>query len=129
MHNIPSDLKYTSAHTWVEDMGENIYRVGITDFAQDELGDVVFVEPPEVEREYAQSDECAVVESVKSTSDIYCPISGIILEVNSALEDTPELINSETYNDGWIFTIKANDDSELSELIDAEAYSELTEQG
>jgi glycine cleavage system H protein len=129
MHSIPSDLKYTSTHLWVEDMGENTYRVGITDFAQDELGDVVFVETPEVDREFGQTDECAVVESVKSTSDIYCPLSGIILEVNPALEDTPEIINSEPYSEGWIFIIKMNDVSELDELIDAESYSELTEEG
>lgn len=129
MHSTPADLKYTSTHTWLEDMGENTYRVGITDFAQDELGDVVYVEAPEVDHEYGQTDECAVVESVKSTSDIYCPLSGIILEVNPALEDTPELINTEPYSEGWIFIIKTNDVSELDELIDAEAYSELTEEG
>ena len=129
MHSVPSDLKYTSTHTWVEDMGEKTYRVGITDFAQDELGDIVFVEMPEVDREYGQTDECAVVESVKSTSDIYCPLSGIILEVNPALEDAPELINSEPYSEGWIFIIKTNDESELEELIDTDSYTELTEEG
>lgn len=129
MHSIPVDLKYTSTHTWIEDLGENTYRVGITDFAQDELGDVVYVGTPDVEREYGQADECAVVESVKSTSDIYCPLSGIIMDINPALEDTPELINTEPYSEGWIFVIKTNDDSELDELIDAEAYSELTEEG
>ena len=129
MHSVPADLKYTITHTWVEDMGEKTYRVGITDFAQDELGDVVFVEMPETGREYGQTDECAVVESVKSTSDIYCPLSGIILEVNPALEDAPELINSEPYSEGWIFIIKTNDDSELDELIDADSYTELTEEG
>lgn len=129
MHSVPADLKYTSTHTWVEDMGEKIYRVGITDFAQDELGDVVFVEMPEIDREYGQTDECAVVESVKSTSDIYCPLSGIIMELNPALENAPELINSEPYSEGWIFTIKTNDESELDELIDADSYTELTEEG
>lgn len=129
MHSIPSDLKYTSTHLWVEDLGEETYRVGLTDFAQDQLGDVVFVELPEVDREYAQTDECAVVESVKSTSDIYCPLSGIIQEINTALEDTPELINAEPYSDGWVFVIRINDVSELDELIDAESYTELTEEG
>ncbi len=128
MHNIPADLKFTSTHTWVEDLGDNNYRVGITDFAQDELGDVVYVEPPEKGREYSQSDECAVVESVKSTSDIYCPLSGIVMDVNPALEDIPELINTEPYGEGWIFVIKVNDDSESGELIDAVSYSELTEE-
>ncbi len=128
MHNVPADLKYSNTHAWLEDIGDNKYRVGITDFAQDELGDIVFVEPPEVDREYAQVDECAVVESVKSTSDIYCPLSGVIIEVNPALEDTPEIINSEPYSDGWIFVIKATDTAELDELIDAEEYSKLTEE-
>jgi glycine cleavage system H protein len=128
MHNVPADLKYTDTHTWLESMGENNYRVGITDFAQSELGDVVFVEPPEKDRQYSQIEECAVVESVKSTSDIYCPLSGVIVEINPALEDTPEIINSEPYTDGWIFIIKANDDAELDELIDAVSYSELTEE-
>ena len=122
MHDIPSNLKFSKTHVWLEDLGENNYRVGITDFAQDELGDIVFVEPPEEGREYDQADECAVVESVKSTSDIYCPLSGIITEINSKLNDTPDLINSEPYSEGWIFILKANDDSELNELIDANSY-------
>ena len=125
MHDIPSNLKFSKTHVWLEDLGENNYRVGITDFAQDELGDIVFVEPPEEGREYDQADECAVVESVKSTSDIYCPLSGIITEINSELNDTPYLINSEPYSEGWIFILKANDDSELNELIDANSYYDL----
>ena len=98
MYDIPNNLKYTNTHVWVEDIGENNYRVGITDFAQDELGDVVFVETPEAGKAYSQADECAVVESVKSTSDIYCPLSGTITEVNIELEDNPDLINSEPYS-------------------------------
>ena len=125
MHDIPSNLKFSKTHVWLEDLGENNYRVGITDFAQDELGDIVFVESPEEGREYEQADECAVVESVKSTSDIYCPLSGIITEINSELNDTPDLINSEPYSEGWIFILKANDDSELNELIDANSYYDL----
>lgn len=125
MHDIPSNLKFSKTHVWLEDLGENNYRVGITDFAQDELGDIVFVESPEEGREYDQADECAVVESVKSTSDIYCPLSGIITEINSELNDTPDLINSEPYSEGWIFILKANDDSELNELIDANSYYDL----
>ncbi len=126
--NVPADLKYTNTHTWLEDMGDSKYRVGITDFAQDELGDIVYVEPPEVDRQYAQIEECAVVESVKSTSDIYCPLSGVVVEVNPALEETPEIVNAEPYSDGWIFIIKASDISELDELIDADEYTELTEE-
>lgn len=128
MHNIPGELHYTSSHTWIEDVGDGNYRIGITDFAQEELGDIVFVEPPEPGREYSLADECAVVESVKSTSDIYCPLSGTIVEINSILEESPEMINSEPYGEGWIFVIKANDLSEFDELIDAESYAELTEE-
>jgi|TARA_B100000959_G_scaffold148059_1_gene155420 glycine cleavage system H protein len=125
MQDVPSNLKFSKTHVWLEDLGENNYRVGITDFAQDELGDIVFVEPPEEGREYDQADECAVIESVKSTSDIYCPLSGIITEINSELNDAPDLINSEPYSEGWIFILKANDESELNELIDANSYYEL----
>ena len=125
MQDVPSNLKFSKTHVWLEDLGENNYRVGITDFAQDELGDIVFVEPPEEGREYDQADECAVFESVKSTSDIYCPLSGIITEINSELNDAPDLINSEPYSEGWIFILKANDESELNELIDANSYYEL----
>ena len=128
MHNVPGELQYTSSHTWVEALGNGNYKVGITDFAQSELGDVVFVEPPEVDKEYAQADECAVVESVKSTSDIYCPLSGTIVEVNPILEDSPEIINSDPYGEGWLFVINADNEAELDELIDADAYTELTEQ-
>ncbi len=127
MHNVPGELLYSNNHIWIEKIGDGKYRAGITDFAQDELGDVVFVELPET-REFARDDECAVVESVKSTSDIYCPVSGTILEVNSLLEESPELINSDPYTEGWIFTIKADDDAELEDMLDAEAYTELTEQ-
>ena len=126
--NVPADLKYTNTHTWLEDMGDNKFRVGITDFAQDELGDIVYVETPELDKKFAQIEECAVVESVKSTSDIYCPLSGVVVEVNSALEDSPEIINEEPYSDGWIFILKASDLSEMEELIDADEYSQLIEE-
>ena len=125
MHDIPNNLKYTNTHIWVEDVGKNNYRIGITDFAQDELGDIVFVESPEEGKEYSQADECAVIESVKSTSDIYCPLSGVVTQVNIELEDNPGLINSEPYSGGWIFSLKASDDSELDELIDTNSYHEL----
>ena len=128
MYNVPIELKYTNTHTWVEDIGDGQYRIGITDFAQNELGDIVFVEIPDTGREYSQADECAVVESVKSTSDIYCPLSGTVTEINDKLEESPELINSEPYSDGWIFVIQAEDISELEELIDSESYLELTEE-
>ena len=125
MHDIPNNLKYTNTHIWVEDVGKNNYRIGITDFAQDELGDIVFVESPKEGKEYSQADECAVIESVKSTSDIYCPLSGVVTQGNIELEDNPGLINSEPYSGGWIFSLKASDDSELDELIDTNSYHEL----
>ena len=125
MFDIPNNLKYTKNHVWLENIGEDAYRVGITDFAQDELGDIVNVETQEEASEYSQSDECSVDESVKSASDIYCPLSGVVTEVNSELEDKPELINSDPYSDGWLFVLKANDNSELGELIDANSYYEL----
>ena len=125
MYDIPNNLKYTNTHIWVEDVGKNNYRIGITDFAQDELGDIVFVESQEEGKEYSQADECAVIESVKSTSDIYCPLSGVVTQINIELEDNPDLINSEPYSGGWIFSLKASDDSELDELIDTNSSHEL----
>ncbi len=128
MSHIPEDLKYSPAHTWSELLDDGLVRVGITDHAQKELGDIVFVELPEVEREYTSGEECAVVESVKSASDIYCPVSGEIVQVNNELEDTPEKINTDPYNSGWIFILKPNDEMDLDELIAADAYSELIEE-
>tara|TARA_B100001996_G_scaffold328921_1_gene276360 strand:+ start:152 stop:541 length:390 start_codon:yes stop_codon:yes gene_type:complete len=125
MYDIPNNLKYTNTHVWVEDVGKNNYRIGITDFAQEELGDIVFVESPKEGKKYFQADECAVIESVKSTSDIYCPLSGVVTQINIELENNPDLINSEPYSGGWIFSLKASDDSELDELIDANSYHEL----
>lgn len=128
MHNIPGELQYTEQHIWIEPVGGGKFRAGITDFAQDELGDIVFVELPELGKEFAREDECAVVESVKSTSDIYCPLTGKIVEHNPALEDSPELINSDSYGEGWLFILEAVDESEIENLLDAEAYTQLTEE-
>lgn len=124
MSEIPSDLKYRESHEWVrEDDGEGVV-VGITDHAQVELGDMVYVELPEPGMSYAQGDACAVVESVKAASDIYAPVSGEVVEVNDALEDDPGLVNNDPYGDGWLFRIEPSDESELDGLMDAEAYSE-----
>jgi len=125
MSAIPVDLKYSSAHTWVELLDDGLVRVGITDHAQKELGDIVFVELPEMEHSYIAGEECAVVESVKSASDIYCPVSGEIVEVNQSLEDTPEKINTDPYGSGWIFILRPEDPDKLDDLIDAEEYGEL----
>ena len=125
MSNIPAELKYTGSHEWVEVMADGNVRVGITDHAQALLGDMVYVEVPEVGRGVAAKEECAVVESVKAASDVYSPISGEIVEVNEALADAPELINSSAYGDGWIMIIKPTDSAELDALLTADAYAEV----
>jgi len=128
MSNVPKDLKYTTSHEWVRYEGEGIYSVGITEHAQELLGDMVFIDLPEVGTEFAASDDCAVAESVKAASDIYAPIAGEIVEVNDELEASPELVNSAPYTDGWLFRIKASDESEVDGLLDAEAYEATIEE-
>ena len=128
MSNIPDDLKYSPAHTWVELQEDGLVRVGITDHAQTELGDIVFVELPELEKSYSAGEECAVVESVKSASDIYCPVLGEIVDINNELEDNPEKINVDPYGLGWIFIIKPDDEADLDELIDATEYADLIDE-
>ena len=125
MSNIPAKLKYTDSHEWVEIMADGNVRVGITDHAQELLGDMVYVELPEVGRSLVAKEECAVVESVKAASDVYCPISGEVVEVNNALNDAPELINNSAYHDGWIMTIKPADSSEIDTLLTADGYAEV----
>ena len=123
MSNVPADLKYASSHEWIRSEGNGVYTVGITEHAQELLGDMVFVDLPEVGREVAAGEDCAVAESVKAASDIYSPISGEIVAVNGELEGSPELVNSEPYGTGFLFQIKASDESELAKLLDADAYS------
>ena len=122
MSNIPADLRYASSHEWSRQEADGTITVGITDHAQDLLGDVVFVELPEVGRTVSAGEECAVVESVKAASDIYAPISGEVVAINDALADTPELVNGEPYAGAWFFKIKPSDASELDKLMDADAY-------
>ena len=124
--NIPDDLRYSSDHEWIRRDGD-VITIGITDYAQDSLGDVVFVEQPEVGQTVAASDTFTEVESTKSVSDIYAPITGSISEVNAELESQPELLNSDPYGAGWICRIEISDPSELDGLMDAEAYRALTE--
>jgi len=128
MSNVPKDLKYTTSHEWVRNEGEGIYSVGITEHAQELLGDMVFIDLPEVGTEFAASDDCAVAESVKAASDIYAPIAGEIVAVNEELEAAPELVNSAPYTDGWLFRIKASDEQEVDGLLDAEAYEATIEE-
>ncbi|MGM0433081.1 MAG: glycine cleavage system protein GcvH [Pseudomonadota bacterium] len=121
----PEELLYTPSHEWIRDNGDGTVTMGITDHAQDQLGDVVFVELPEADQSFAKGDELAVVESVKSASDIYSPISGTVQSVNEALEDAPETVNEHCYGDGWMVRIKLDNADELSELLSAERYQEL----
>lgn len=122
MSNIPANLKYASSHEWLRAEGDGIYTVGITEHAQELLGDMVFVELPEVGETVGQGDDCAVAESVKAASDIYAPVSGEIVAVNDALSDSPERVNSSPYEDGWMFKIKIADEAELGALLDAAGY-------
>lgn len=125
MSTAPDHYRYTEAHTWVH-LDDDIATVGITDFAQSELGDVVFVELPEVNSEVSAGDEVSVVESVKTASDIPAPLSGEIVSINEALTEQPELINSSPYDTGWIFRIRISNASELEELLTANDYTEFS---
>tara|TARA_R110002167_G_scaffold2178_11_gene11139 strand:+ start:26898 stop:27290 length:393 start_codon:yes stop_codon:yes gene_type:complete len=127
MSNIPAELKYVPSHEWIRDEGNGVVTIGITDHAQELLGDVVFVELPDVGDSFAAGDDMGVVESVKAASDIYAPISLEVIEVNAELEDSPELANSDPYGDGWFFKVKITDSGELDGLMDADGYSELCE--
>ena len=122
MSNVPNELKYSKEHEWLRKEADGTYTVGITEHAQELLGDMVFVDLPEVGREVAAGEDCAVAESVKAASDIYSPISGEIIAVNGELEGSPELVNSEPYGAGFLFQIKASDEAELANLLDAAAY-------
>jgi len=124
MSNIPSHLKYTESHEWVDADSDGNARIGISDHAQEALGDLVYVELPAVGDELNQGDPCAVVESVKAASDIYTPVSGKIIAVNEDLDADPAIINSDPYNDGWLFELELIDSEELEGLKDAEAYAE-----
>ena len=125
MSENPEELKYVETHEWVREDGDGTVIVGITDYAQGALGDVVYVELLELDSVVEMGDEVAVVESVKAASDIYAPLSGTITEVNESLEGNPELVNTDPYRDGWFFRLKLRDVEELSSLMDSESYSEL----
>ena len=124
--NIPPELRYSTDHEWVRVEG-NVATIGITDFAQDALGDVVFVEIPERGAAVTAGESFTEVESTKSVSDIYAPVSGSIVDVNDALESTPELLNSDPYGEGWLCRIEFTDGAELDSLMDADGYRALTE--
>ncbi len=125
MSNVPQELRYTKSHEWISLNDDGSVTVGITDHAQHLLGDLVFVELPEIGDTYTEGDDCAVVESVKAASDIYSPLDGEVIAHNEALSDTPELINQDSYGDGWIFKLKPDDSGAYDALMDADAYNEL----
>ena len=125
MSNIPATLKYTESHEWVQDNGDGTVTIGITDHAQEALGDVVFVELPETGRELDAGEEFGVIESVKAASDLYLPLSGEIIAVNESLEDAPETVNDNPYEDGWIIKLKLAEPEALESLLDATAYDAL----
>lgn len=125
MSMILDELKYVESHEWVREEEDGIVTVGITDFAQEQLGDVVFVELPEIDAELNKEDEAAVVESVKAASDIYAPVSGKVVEVNDALVDSPEALNQDPYGEAWLFRLEMSEPSELEQLLDAETYGKL----
>jgi glycine cleavage system H protein len=126
MSKTPAELKYAPSHEWVRVDGD-VATVGITDHAQDALGDLVYVELPEVGDTVAAQDEAGVVESVKAASDIYAPVSGEIIAINEALGDSPEIVNSDPYHDGWMYKIRMSDVAELEDLLSAEDYDAKVE--
>ena len=122
--NIPANLRYTSSHEWVRTEADGTVSIGITDHAQAALGDLVYLELPAVGRKLGVAEACAVVESVKAASDIYSPVGGEVIEVNTALEDEPEMVNAEPYNEGWFFKLQPSDVDELEALLSAGEYQQ-----
>ena len=128
MSELPGDLQYTKEHEWLRREDDGSVTIGITDHAQGALGDLVFVEPPEEGSHYSAGDACAVVESVKAASDVYCPLAGTVSEVNETLADSPELINEQPYGDGWIMTLQPDDAEAIEGLMSAADYEESLEE-
>lgn len=126
MSNVPANLKYTKEHEWVEEVSPGRFRVGITDYAQGALGDIVYLQMPKVGESIEAGKVCGEVESTKSVSEIYAPISGTVTAVNSDLDSAPETINSEPYGRGWLLEVEASSPNQLSELLSPEAYSVFT---
>jgi glycine cleavage system H protein len=128
MSNVPGDLKYTKSHEWVRIEDDGTAVVGITDHAQAALGDLVFVETPEVGATFDAGDACAVVESVKAASDVYSPLAGEVVDANGDLADTPELVNQDPYGDGWIMRLRLDDPDEADDLMDANDYEDTLDE-
>lgn len=128
MVDIPKELGYRETHEWVRNEGDGTVTVGITDYAQDSLGDIVYVELPELGDELDLGQDAGVVESVKAASDVFAPLTGTVIAINEALEDTPEIINASPYGDGWFYRLRLADPAELDDLLDAQAYLEVVEE-
>ena len=125
MSNIPAELRYTETHEWVADNGDGTVTIGITDHAQELLGDIVFIEAVDTDRELDAGEEYTVIESVKAASDSYAPVTGTVIEFNETLEDAPETVNEEPYTDGWIAKVRLADGADLSGLLDAAGYADV----
>lgn len=123
----PKDILYSKSHEWIKDNGDGTVTIGITDHAQDSLGDIVFVELPEIGDELAAEDEFGVVESVKAASDLYMPVAGSVVAINEDLEDAPETVNDDPYEKGWMITVKLNDAAELDNLLNSTDYDAFVE--
>ena len=122
--NLPNDLRYTKEHEWVR-IDDNILTVGITDHAQSELGDIIFIEFPELNQMISKDEPFGTIEAVKTVADLFGPVSGKVIEINEALEVSPDLVNSDCYGQGWIVKITCTDDSQLDDLLDSEKYKEM----
>ena len=124
MSRFPEDLRYSTEHEWVREGNGNTVRVGITDYAAEQLGDIVYVSLPTVGEDVAAGDACGELESTKSVSDVFSPLSGVVTAVNDALVDSPEVINADPYGDGWLYELELTDDSDGDDLLDSDAYAE-----
>lgn len=124
MAEFPEDLRYSTEHEWVRPGNESIVRVGVTEYAAEQLGDIVYVQLPEVGESVAAGDACGELESTKSTSDLLAPVTGVIAGVNANVAETPEVINTDPYGDGWLFEVEVGTDEDLADLMDADAYAE-----
>jgi|TARA_B110000285_G_C14831907_1_gene471257 glycine cleavage system H protein len=128
MSDLPQGLSYVSSHEWIRNEGDGIVTIGVTDFAQEQLGDVVFVELPDIGTQLTSEDEFGVIESVKAASDLFAPVSGEVIAINEQLDDDPELVNSDPYGDAWLLQVRLTHPEELEHLLDAEAYSQLCDE-
>lgn len=128
MSDVPSELRYTKSHEWVDVAGDGTVTVGVTDYAQQSLGDLVFVELPETGGNLDAGDACAVVESVKAASDVYAPLAGEVVEVNEQLAESPELVNEDPYGEGWLFKLAVTDEEAVEELLSADDYQAVVDE-